>query len=254
MINLKKKLAFVLGGSGLIGKSVIKKLEGLGCKTLNLDIKDSKKSKYDYLKFDCTNIKDLENFSKITKKYGTPDIFINCAYPKTQDWNKNNFKDIKFKSLKKNLEMQLTTSTYLVKEVAENSRKKKKKCSIVLLSSIYGIVGQDNSIYNGTNTTENLTYSVSKGALINLTKQMCSYYSKYGIRVNNVCPGGVIDHERKQKTKNYIKLVRNYSKRCPTGRMATPEEIADPIIFLASDNANYISGASLIVDGGWTSI
>ena len=238
----------------MIGKSVIEKLEKLGCKTLNLDIKEPKKSKYNYLKFDCTNIKDVENYSKITRKYGIPDIFINCSYPKTKDWNKNNFKDIKFKSLKKNLEMQLTTSTYLVKEVAENSRKKKKKCSIVLLSSIYGIVGQDNSIYNGTNITENLTYSVSKGALINLTKQMCSYYSKYGIRINNVCPGGVIDKESKQKSKNYNKLLRNYSKRCPTGRMATPEEIADPIIFLASDNANYISGASLIVDGGWTSI
>ena len=56
MLNFKKKLAFVLGGSGLIGKSVIKKLEKLECRTLNLDIRKSKKSKYDYLKFDCTNI------------------------------------------------------------------------------------------------------------------------------------------------------------------------------------------------------
>ena len=134
MLNFKKKLAFVLGGSGLIGKSVIKKLEKLECRTLNLDIRKSKKSKYDYLKFDCTNIKDIQNYSKIVNKYGVPDIFINCSYPKTKDWNKSSFKNIKFKSFKKNLEMQLTTSTYLVKEVAENSRKKKKKCSIVLLS------------------------------------------------------------------------------------------------------------------------
>ena len=116
------------------------------------------------------------------------------------------------------------------------------------------MVGQDKSIYKGTNVYENISYSITKGALSNLTKQMCSHYSKYGIRVNNVCPGGVLDLKSKKKSKIYNKLLRNYSRRCPMGRMATPEEIADPIIFLASDNANYISGISLIVDGGWTSI
>ena len=101
MLNFKKKLAFVLGGSGLIGKSVIKKLEKLECRTLNLDIRKSKKSKYDYLKFDCTNIKDIQNYSKIVNKYGVPDIFINCSYPKTKDWNKVILKTLNLNRLKK---------------------------------------------------------------------------------------------------------------------------------------------------------
>lgn len=254
MLNFKNKLAFVLGGSGLIGNMVINKLEKLGCKTLNLDIKKPIKLRYDYLKFNCTKIKEIRNYSQITNKYGVPDIFINCAYPKTKDWDKNNFEKVKFISLKENIEKQLITSSFLIKEVAEKNRKKKKKCSIILLNSIYGLVGQDKSIYKGTNVYENISYSITKGALSNLTKQMCSHYSKYGIRVNNVCPGGVLDLKSKKKSKIYNKLLKNYSRRCPMGRMATPEEIADPIIFLASDNANYISGISLIVDGGWTSI
>ena len=149
--------------------------------------------------------------------------------------------------------MPLSGLRKIIREVAEINKKRKKKCSIVLLGSIYGIVGQDINIYKGTKITENVTYSIIKGAIVNLTKQMCSYYSKFGIRVNNVCPGGVYD-EANKKYKSYNTFLKNYSKRCPIGRMAQPKEVADPIVFLASDNASYISGISLLIDGGWTSI
>lgn len=253
MFDFSKKKAFVLGGSGLIGRAVINKLEKCGCKIINLDVKKIKNSKHNFLKFDCTSSNVIKNYSRVIKKFGVPDIFINCSYPKTNDWNKNNFKEIKLKSLKDNLEKQLSLSTFLIREVAEINKKRKKKCSIVLLGSIYGIVGQDINIYKGTKITENVTYSIIKGAIVNLTKQMCSYYSKFGIRVNNVCPGGVYD-EANKKYKSYNTFLKNYSKRCPIGRMAQPKEVADPIVFLASDNASYISGISLLIDGGWTSI
>ena len=253
MFDFSKKKAFVLGGSGLIGRAVINKLEKCGCKIINLDLKKIKNSEHIFFKFDCTTSNVIKNYSKVIKKFGVPDIFINCSYPKTKDWNKNNFKEIKLKSLKDNLEKQLSLSTFLIREVAEINKKRKKKCSIVLLGSIYGIVGQDINIYKGTKITENVSYSIIKGAIVNLTKQMCSYYSKFGIRVNNVCPGGVYD-EANKKYKSYNSFLKNYSKRCPIGRMAQPKEVADPIVFLASDNASYISGISLLVDGGWTSI
>jgi len=253
MLKLKNKLAYVLGGNGLIGRSVIKKLENQGCKIINLDLKKDKNYKHTFLKFDCTNINSIESYLNVVRKYGHPDIFISCAYPKTKDWDRNNFKNIKIKSLKDNIYNQLTLPSYLIRNVAEINKKKKKRCSIVLVSSIYGIVGQDTSIYAGTKTKENLPYSIIKGATISLTKQMCAHYSKSGIRINCVSPGGIID-KTKIRSKVYHKLLRNYSKRCPIGRMAKPEEIADPIVFLASDSATYITGTNLIVDGGWTSI
>ena len=116
------------------------------------------------------------------------------------------------------------------------------------------MVGQDNSVYVGTNTSENMSYSITKGAILALTKQMCSYYTKHGIRVNNVSPGGVFDENISKDNKKYKKLVKNYSNRSPIKRMAKPAEIADPILFLASDYSSYISGASIVVDGGWTAI
>ena len=252
--NFFNKTIFVVGGSGLIGSAVIKQLESHDCKIINLDIVKNKKSSSFFHKFDVSKKGVEKNYLRLIKKYGLPDIFINCSYPKTKDWNKSNFGNIKLNSLKKNIESQIINSSYLAKNVAELNKKKKKKCNIVLLGSIYGLVGQDNSIYFGTKIKENLAYSLAKGALINFTRQLSAYYSRYGIRVNNVCPGGVYDKSINRHDVYYKRLVKNYSKRSPIGRMALPEEIAGPIVFLASEHSSYISGTSLVVDGGWTAI
>jgi NAD(P)-dependent dehydrogenase (short-subunit alcohol dehydrogenase family) len=252
--NLFNRKAFVLGGSGLIGSEVINNLSFNGCKVVNLDLKKSDKHKAKFIKFDITKNSIKKQYSNVIKKFGLPDIFINCSYPRTSDWKNNSFNKIKINSLKKNIESHITYSSFLIKEVAETNKKRKKNCSIILLSSIYGLVGQDNFLYKGTDVKENMTYSIAKGAIINLTRQMASYYTRYGIRVNNICPGGVIDKKMFKNNLKYKRLVKNYSKRSPIGRMASAEEIAQPIVFLASDYSSYISGTSLVVDGGWTAI
>ncbi len=252
--NLKNRNAFVLGGSGLIGSEVINSLSLNGCKVINLDIKKCEKHKAKFIKFDVTKYNIKKQYSNVIKKFGLPDIFINCSYPRTSDWKNNSFSKIKINSLKKNIESHITYSSFLIKEVAEANKKKKKNCSIILLSSIYGLVGQDNFLYKGTDVEENMTYSIAKGAIINLTKQMASFYTRHGIRVNNICPGGVFDKKMFKNNAKYKRLVKNYSKRSPIGRMASAEEIAEPIVFLASDYSSYISGTSLVVDGGWTAI
>ena len=78
----------------------------------------------------------------------------------------------------------------------------KKQGSIIFLGSIYGVVGQDLNIYMGTGIRENLSYSIIKGGLVNFTKQMASYYGKHNIRVNCICPGGIIDKVN-SKIKNF---------------------------------------------------
>lgn len=256
---MKNKKAFVLGGSGLIGNEVINKLlNQKKIKVINLDLKQRAVSKSQtnseiFVKFN-SNGKNYEGkFLKLIKKYGPPDIFVNCSYPKTKDWSKNTFSQVKLKSIERNVNMNLVSTCYISRLVAEANLAIKKKCSIVMLSSIYGLVGQDLSIYQNTNIRENMTYSIIKSGIINFTKQMASYYSKKGIRINNVCPGGVID-KNKLKLKKYKNFIKNYSARCPMGRLANPEEIASSILFLLSDESSYITGTSLVVDGGWTII
>ncbi len=248
--NFKKKKIFVLGGSGLIGNEVCKELSDFKTSILNLDIKEKKTKfkKYKFTYFDISDLDNLEfNISKIIKKYGCPDVFINCCYPKTRDWVKNNFKNIKLESFNKNISLQLTASSWLLKIFGDEMKKNKKLGSIIQLSSIYGIVGQNLNIYKNTNISENFTYSIIKGGQSNLVKQMASYYGKYKIRINAVCAGGVFDNQDK-------KFVKNYSSQVPLKRMAMAHEISSAVVFLSSDAASYITGSNLIVDGGWTSI
>ena len=126
--------------------------------------------------------------------------------------------------------------------------KSKKKGTIVQLSSIYGIVGQDLSIYLGTDMKESMSYSVIKGGINNLTRQMSSFYGKFNIRVNSLCPGGVKDISQNKL------FIKSYNKKVPLKRLAQPSEIAMAALFLSSDASSYITGTMFMVDGGWTSI
>mgnify|MGYP001324713106 FL=1 len=125
--------------------------------------------------------------------------------------------------------------------------KKNISGSIIQLSSIYGIVGQNLEIYKGTKMAESMSYSVIKGGINNLTRQMASYYGKYNIRINSVCAGGVFDYQNKLFLKNYKKIV-------PLKRLAKTDEIASTVAFLSSDASSYITGSMIMVDGGWTAI
>ena len=99
-----------------------------------------------------------------------------------------------------------------------------------------------------------MNYSVIKGGIINFSRQLASYYGNYKIRINSICPGGIVGHS-KGLSKGQDKIfLRNYIKNCPLQRLGTPEEVASSVLFLASDASSYITGTAFIVDGGWTSI
>ena len=249
----KNKLAFVVGGHGLIGKEICKALLSSGCKVIVLDIKSKKnsllkKKLYNHY-LDCSNLKALKNnIDKVIKKYGTPKIFINCSYPKSHDWLKNSFKDITEKSYKYNIDVHLNSFVWLAKYLADSMKKRKIKGSIIQLSSIYGVVAQDLNIYKGTNMKESMTYSIIKGGINNLTKQMASYYGQYQIRCNTLCPGGI-------QTKNHdLTFLKNYKNKVPLKRFCKATDVAASALFLSSDASSYITGSTIMVDGGWTII
>ena len=140
----------------------------------------------------------------------------------------------------------LHTSVIILNKMKKNN----KKGSLVLFSSIYGVVAQNSKVYEGTKIKENFVYSSIKAAIINFVKQACSFYAKDKIRINAISPGGVID-KKNIKDRNFIK---NYIKQNPTKALASPDEIASSTLFLISEEASHINGTNLIVDGGWTSI
>ena len=264
--KLDNKVAFVVGGLGLIGKEVVKAIAEAGANTVILDINDAKsietirhlktkKLNVSYETFDCSNLDNIEmNFTTIIEKYQRVDIFINCSYPRTEDWPQNSFKDITLESYRKNVDIHMNSYAWLAKTVADAMSKQKEGGSIIQFGSTYGIVGQDLNIYEGTDMSENMTYSVIKSGIANLTRLMASYYGNKNIRVNTICPGGILGHVAGKQNKQNTIFVKNYSKKTPLKRMGRPEEIASAVLFLASEAASYITGATIMVDGGWTAI
>ena len=256
--NLNSKIAYVVGGLGAIGLEASKALSDYGAKVIIIDVKKSdKKTKAIIKKYRCSyyKIKYLDNekffgkeFEKILKKFQIPDIFVNCSYPRTKKWKNNSFNKINLKELKKNIDIHLVYFCWFAKKIAEKMKSRKKRGSIIQLGSIYGMLGQDMSLYENTPLTENVSYSIIKGGITNFTRQMASFYGKYKIRVNNISPGGVSNlHDKNQKSKIFMK---KYKRKSPLNKMASPLDIANAIIFLSSEASSSITGQTIIIDGG----
>jgi NAD(P)-dependent dehydrogenase (short-subunit alcohol dehydrogenase family) len=264
--RLNEKTAFVVGGLGLIGSEVSIAIAIAGAKTIVLDIesergqlfkKEMNKKGYDgdFKSFDCADMKQLDNnFSVLLNEYGCPDIFINCSYPRTKDWGKSSFREATLVSFQKNVDLHMNSYAWLARLAAEAMVRNGNGGSIIQLGSIYGIVGQDLTVYEGTDMHENMTYAAIKGGIMNLSRQMASYYGQYNIRINTLCPGGLEGHVAGKSSIQDLKFVEQYSKKTPLKRMGKVEEVASVALFLASDAASYITGATIMVDGGWTVI
>lgn len=255
--RLDNKLSFVIGSEGLIGKKVVEYFVSAGSNVICIDKKINKNliKNCTFAKFDISKINFFEkNYKKILNKYGVPDVFINCSYPYTSDYPSNDFANITFKSFRKNIDIHLNTFSWFAKLTAESMKENKINGSLIQLGSIYGFLGQDLSIYKNTQMKENMSYSIIKGGIINLTRQIASYYGKFNIRINTLSPGGIKGPVAgKSKTQNK-EFIKNYSSRNPMKRLGKPEEIATVALFLASDASSYINGINLVVDGGWSSI
>ena len=116
---------------------------------------------------------------------------------------------------------------------------------IVNISSTYGNVSANQNIYGDSGINSPVAYATSKAALINLTRYQATHLAEYGIRANCLSPGGVFNNQS-------MEFLENYSKLTPLKRMAEPREYQGAILFLMSDASSYMTGANLVVDGGWT--
>jgi NAD(P)-dependent dehydrogenase (short-subunit alcohol dehydrogenase family) len=211
-----------------------------------MDINHETNDDLSQLHCDITNQDSINKAVKlVVDRYHRIDGLVNNAYPRTKDWG-NKFEDIVFDSWKDNVDMQMNSSFYMCQKVLEQM-KIQKSGSVINITSIYGVVGNDFTVYEGTGGTSPAAYSAIKGGLINFTRYLASYFGKYNIRTNCVSPGGIFDHQHEA-------FVKNYEKKVPMQRMGTPEDIAPSVAFLLSDDSKYITGQNLIVDGGWTAI
>ena len=254
---MKDTVALVTGGAGHIGRETCEKLAAQGCHIAILD-KDKTAAeklaealgKLPGCKASAIHADIMEPSAfaevheQIKNSFGRLDFLVNCAafYDETPGWGVP-FEEESYEAWMKVLRVNMLAPFFL-SQVLYPLLKKSQCAAIVNVSSIYGLVGPDYSLYEGTEMTNPAAYGASKGGLQQITTWLSTVLAPE-VRVNTVTPGGV---ERGQDEG----FRKRYEARTPLQRMATEEDVADAISYLLSPQAKYITGHNLVVDGGWT--
>ena len=238
----KGKVAVVTGGSGGIGLDVSKKLAKLKIKVLILDINKPKISKNKFIYFeqvDLSNENEINQaISKFIKKEKRIDYIVNAAGVLWFD------KDLGLEKIKTNIwdkvfSINLKSMLIVLKKILPHM-KKNKFGSIVNISSIDALSGDDKP---------QEAYGTSKAAMIRLSKSIAIQYASKNIRSNSILPGP-IDTPMQIRWKKNPNAKKNLTKIIPLQRVGKPENIADTVLFLLSEQSCFITGTEIIVDGG----
>lgn len=237
LIDFTGRKALVTGGKGHIGRAAVETLRELGAEMRILDLPEC----------DLTNEKATRNFVRNSvQEMGGLDILIHsAAYVGTT--NKPGwvvpFEEQTIPAWDEAMRVNLTSAFVLVQEgriaLAESGYG-----SIILFSSIAGMVGPDNRLYEGTTMVSPAGYNASKGGILQLTRYFATLLGPR-IRVNAISPGGVLRGQAKEFHGRYI-------EKTPLKRMATEEDLKGAVAYLAGDLSRYVTGHNLVVDGGWT--
>ena len=258
LMSLRGRRALITGANGGIGQQIATTIAELGG---DLVLTDRPGTKYDALldvlqnNFDIEVIFvecDLEDehsrgelISDILKQQEPLNIIINNAAfggtSKLEGWV-TEFEDQTVETWRRAMEVNLTAAFDLSKGLS-TKLKQSGHGSIVNVASIYGVLGPDYSLYEGTQMGNPAAYAASKGGLIQLSRWLSTTLAP-DIRVNAISPGGVFRNQPKE-------FVKCYESRVPLGRMASEEDFKGVIAYLASDLSTYVTGQNILVDGGW---
>lgn len=265
LFSLQGKTAIVTGALGLIGRRHCEALADAGANVVVADINGERVQQFAAqlgekhlgIALDVTGKASLNAaLNTITGKYKSIDILVNNAAINDMFESpelaaeQSAFENYPLSSFQRSLDVNVT-GVFLCSQVFGTKMAEQGSGSIINVASTYGMVGPDQSIYRNAAGEQQFyksaVYPVTKGAVINFTRFLAAYWGGKGVRVNTLSPGGV---ENSQDTF----FIQNYSAKTLLGRMAKSTDYQGALVFLASDASAYMTGANLVVDGGWTAI
>jgi len=258
VFSLKNKTVVLTGSAGLLGTQYSHVLSEAGANVVLVDIQSDKNKKLERelakkyhtkplaVEVDITNEKAVKELKKqILKKYKKIDVLINnAAFTKKHPLESAPFEKYPLELWDAAVATNLRGVFLCCREIGKVMLQQKRGV-IVNISSIYGMVGADQRIYGNSKLNSVSSYATTKGGIINLTRFLAAHWHRKNIRVNTLSLGGVYNKQGKQ-------FVKNYACRTMLGRMASKDEYRGAILFISSDASSYMTGANLVVDGGWT--
>lgn len=239
------------GSSGFLGTQITKFFQASSNKIIGIDFAESNNTEglSEFINLDLSDLSLIESrLQNGLKNYDSIDVVINNAaikptgfYEKSTSYRVSAWDEV--------MRVNVGAAFFVSKSIF-NWLRKSENPSIINISSIYGMVAPNYSIYKDSNKQDfsfntPVSYSVSKTALLGLTRHLANEWGEFGIRVNSISPGGVENDQPDI-------FMKNYKKNTPLNRMALPSDITSAIEFLISEKSSYITGINLTIDGGWT--
>ena len=259
LMSLTGRVAVVTGGAGHIGRALCATLAELGAQVVVVDWAEEpcrEVAEHLHRTFDVQSLslpidlmRETEVKSvcpRILDRFGRLDVLVNCAAfvgtSNLQGWV-TDFAHQQMEPWRSALELNLTVPFLLTQSCAE-ALARSGHGSVINVASIYGVLGPDMSLYEGTPMGNPAAYAASKGGLLQLTRWLSTVMAPQ-VRVNALTPGGIARGQPPVFQERYV-------KRTPLARMGTEEDMMGAAAYLASDLSAYVTGQNIIVDGGWT--
>ena len=240
-MDIKKEVVLLTGANGQLGREINKNLTHR-YDIINLDVSyPNEKCDFHYRNVDISNLDAVrEVYNDIN-----PDVVINNAGISVF----SSFMERTIDELDHIYSVNLKGTINMINEFAKINKDNKDAKRIVNIASLYGVISADPRIYTDCARNSPEIYAATKAGVIQLTKYYCVHLRDLNIRVNSVSPGGIFNPDAPQGDD----FVKNYSYRCPMGRMGSVEEVAKGVRFLVSSDSSYVNGHNLVIDGGSSS-
>lgn len=264
LFRLDNQIAVVTGACGKLGPVWAEALVDAGAVVAALEVAGAPESPHyrelaeraggKLRRFDC-DITDRVAIERVTRRVnddlGTPSVLVNNAgvdQPPDADGRRSRIEDLPVEQFRRMVEVNLL-GTFQVTQVIGGDMAARGGGSVVNIGSLYASVSPDQRFYDHLAGSlpflKSPAYGASKAAVVNVTKYFATLWGPRGVRVNALSPGGVQAGQDEQ-------FKSKYSARVPLGRMAAPEDLKGPLLFLASSASSYVTGHELRVDGGFT--